>query len=280
MSTKSRGDSIRQRIANLSTQRKVQYSNLETAFLLERLVARIVATTSLQSAIVFKGGFVSLTVYDSPRYTIDLDALLVKSNLEKTLSEVKAAAESDISDGVWFQFESQIDLKTQGEYGGVRQVYRAGLGEKLKNLSKAQVINFDLGIGDPVTPGPRKLKIKSLLSDEELSWSVYPVETIIAEKIHALIANGDFNSRSKDVYDLSIFLDAADPKTLVGAIQKTFKFRGTEVPKSIAANLVSLRTDRLEKGWKSATASIAKAPSFQDALHSVISKIRAIEAKT
>src|SRR5579884_1825553 len=113
MSTKSKGDSIRQRLANLSAQRKVQYSNLETAFLLERLVARIVATTSLQSAIVFKGGFVSLTVYDSPRFTIDLDALLVKSNLEKTLGEVKTAAESDLSDGVWFHFESQIDLKTQ-----------------------------------------------------------------------------------------------------------------------------------------------------------------------
>ncbi|MGE3263129.1 MAG: nucleotidyl transferase AbiEii/AbiGii toxin family protein [Bacteriovoracia bacterium] len=276
---KSKGDSIRQRLANLSAQRKVQFSNLETAFLLERLVARIVATPSLQSAIVFKGGFVSLTVYDSPRYTIDLDALLVKSNLEKTLTEVKSAAETDISDGVWFHFESQIDLKTQGEYGGVRQVYRAGLGEKLKNLSKAQVINFDLGIGDPVTPGPRKLKIKSLLSDEELSWSVYPVETIIAEKIHALIANGDFNSRSKDVYDLSIFLDAADPKILAGAIQKTFKFRETQVPKSIAVDLLALRTDRLEKGWKSATASVANAPSFLDALHSVISKIRQIEAK-
>jgi predicted nucleotidyltransferase component of viral defense system len=279
MSTKAKGDSIRQRLANLSAQRKVQYSNLETAFLLERLVARIVATTSLQSAIVFKGGFVSLRVYDSPRYTIDLDALLVKSNLEKTLSDVKAAAERDISDGVWFQFESQIDLKTQGEYGGVRQVYRSGLGEKLKNLSKAQVINFDLGIGDPVTPGPRKLKIKSLLSEEELSWSVYPVETIIAEKVHALIANGDFNSRSKDVFDLSIFLDEANPKNLNSAIQNTFKFRGTDVPKSIAEVLSSLRTDRLEKGWKSATASIAGAPGFREAFQSVISKLRQLETK-
>jgi len=114
-------------------------------------------------------------------------------------------------------------------------------------VSKAQVINFDLGIGDPVTPGPRKLKIKSLLSEEELSWSVYPVETIIAEKVHALIANGDFNSRSKDVFDLIIFLDEANPKNLNSAIQNTFKFRGTDVPKSIAEVLSSLRTDRLKK---------------------------------
>ena len=53
-----------------------------------------------------------------------------------------------MNDGVWFRFEGQIDLATQGEYGGIRHSYRAGIGEVLKNLKKAQVINFDLGIGD------------------------------------------------------------------------------------------------------------------------------------
>jgi hypothetical protein len=47
-----------------------------------------------------------------------------------------------------------VDLTTQGEYGGIRHIYRAGIVEILKNLKKAQVVHFDLGIGAPVTPGP------------------------------------------------------------------------------------------------------------------------------
>ena len=90
--------------------------------------------------------------------------MLVKANTDETLKRVKQQAESDLSDGVWFRYESQTDLATQGEYGGIRHSYRAGIGEVLKDLKKAQIIHFDLGIGDPITPGPQKKQIPSLLS--------------------------------------------------------------------------------------------------------------------
>ena len=51
------------------------------------------------------------------------------------IERVKRQAESDLNDGVWLRYESQIDLATQGEYGGIRHSYRAGIGEVLKNLS-------------------------------------------------------------------------------------------------------------------------------------------------
>jgi hypothetical protein len=53
---------------------------VETVFLIERLVARLIADKKLSQNLVFKGGFVGLRVYDSPRYTIDLDALLIGEN--------------------------------------------------------------------------------------------------------------------------------------------------------------------------------------------------------
>jgi hypothetical protein len=116
---------------------------------------------------------------------VDVDALAIKAGVESTLKRARDKAESDLEDGVWFRFEDQVDLATQGEYGGIRQVYRAGIGEVLKNLKKAQVVHFDVGIGDPITPGPLATETPSLLSPHEaLSWSVYPVETIIAEKLH------------------------------------------------------------------------------------------------
>jgi predicted nucleotidyltransferase component of viral defense system len=280
VTTKSKGESIRQKLTALSSKLGVKYSNLETAFLIERLAARLMSDNTLSKHLVFKGGFVGLRVYESPRYTVDLDALLVKANVEPTLVLVKEQVESDLNDGVWFRFEDQVDLATQGEYGGIRHVYRAGIGEVLKNLKKAQVVHFDLGIGDPVTPGPQKMETPSFLSNEEvLSWSVYPIETIIAEKLHALIVHGDQNSRSKDVHDLAIFLPKADFKILLEALERCFDFRKTDLPESFSDALTEIDTTSLERGWASAISSIPNAPKFNVAFETTVKLLAELGAK-
>lgn len=280
MTTKAKGESVRQKLTALSKKLGVQYNNIETVFMIERLVARLIADKNLASHLVFKGGFVGLKIYESPRYTIDLDAILIKANIDETLERVKKQAEVDLNDGVWFRFEEQIDLATQGEYGGIRHSYRAGIGEVLKNLKKAQVIHFDLGIGDPITPGPQKKQTTSLLSGhDKISWSVYPVETICAEKLHALISHGDENSRSKDVHDLAVFLPMVDGLTLKEALKNCFKFRSTELPKSFHAEIKKLNTARLERGWDSAVGSVANATSFKTAFEKMLKLIGDLEAK-
>ena len=280
MTTRSKGESVRQKLTALSKKMEVDYKDLETVFMIERLVARLIEDKHLSYHLVFKGGFVGLKIYESPRYTIDLDALLVKANIDETLERVKKQAEVDLNDGIWFRFEKQIDLATQGEYGGIRHSYRAGIGEVLKNLKKAQVINFDLGVGDPVIPGPQKKQTPSLLAgNDEISWSVYPIETICAEKLHALISHGDQNSRSKDVHDLAVFLPKVDGLTLKEALKRCFDFRSTELPKSFHTEIKNINTDWLERGWASATDSIPNAMSFKTAFEKVVKLIAEIEGK-
>ena len=248
MTTKAKGSSVRQKITDLSKKMGVPYQNLETTFMIERLVARLVSDKNLSKHLVFKGGFVGLRVYNSRRYTIDLDALLVKTDIESTLKTVREKATVNLDDGVWFKFEDQVDLTTQGEYGGIRQIYRAGIGEMLKNHKKAQIIHFDLGIGDPITPGPKKMETLSLLpKSEDISWSVYPMETIIAEKLHALITHGNINSRSKDIHDLSVFLPRADAMILFEALKKCFTFRNTEIPESFSKVIKAINTTSLQR---------------------------------
>ena len=121
MTTKAKGTSVRQRLINLSVENGVPFQNLETAFILERLVARLTADAELQKHLVFRGGSVGLRVYNSARYTGDVDALIVKSDVESILKCAKRSAETDLNDCVWFRFEDQVDLGTQGEYGGVRR---------------------------------------------------------------------------------------------------------------------------------------------------------------
>jgi len=271
MTTKTKGISIRQKLSDLSRKLDVSYENLETAFMIERLVARLVANKNLSKHLVFKGGFVGLRVYNSQRFTVDLDALLVKSSIESTLALTKEEAETDLDDGVWFKIEDQVDLATQGEYGGIRQVYRAGIGEVLKNLNKVQVIHFDLGIGDPITPGPQKIEFLSLLpKNENISWAVYPIETICAEKLHALVSHGNINSRSKDVHDLSVFLPKVDAILLSKALKSCFAFRETELPESFSKTIGAINTTSLQRGWLSATATVPKAQEFKEAFDSVL----------
>jgi predicted nucleotidyltransferase component of viral defense system len=277
MRTKPKGISIRQKLNALSSTIEIKYAHLETTFLIERLLARLTTDKQISKNLVFKGGYVGLAVYQSNRYTIDLDALLVSSQLDTTLEKTKALAETDLDDGVWFRFENQIDLQTQGEYGGVRQVYRAGIGEVFKNIKKAQIIHFDLGIGDPITPQAQQLTSPSLLpTNQQIQWSVYPIETIIAEKLHAVVAHGEANSRSKDIYDLAIFLPKADSDVLKQAIEACFSFRKTDLPQSLSEELRQLNTKRLKAGWPNAMASIPNPPDFDNIILIVIDQLETL----
>ena len=249
MKLQDQAKSIRQKLSNLSQKQGVSYQYIATSFLLERLVARIVSDSKLYKSIVFKGGYVALRIYESSRYTIDLDALLLKTHIRETLEQVRKASEKDIGDAVWFRFEKEIDLKTQGEYGGIRQVFRAGIGEMPKNIIRAQVIHFDLGIGDPIVPQPIKINMSELIGKQELSWVVYSIEAMIAEKIHALVDREGGSSRSKDIFDLAHFLPKANKPLLKKALKACFNYRDTKRPENLADFISRIDTALLKRGW-------------------------------
>jgi len=274
MTIKDLAKSINQRLSNLAKDKQIGFPFIVTEFLIERLLARLVDDSQLREKLIFKGGFVALRQYKSPRYTVDLDAISHKV-LAKNMPElIKSAIERDLNDAVWFSFQETVDLETQGEYGGIRFVFRAEIGEPLKDLKRAQILNLDIGFGDPVTPGPIKANLKPLLDTPELTWTVYPIETMIAEKLHALISRREFNSRSKDILDLSLFLPQADSETLRKAIQKTFSYRETDVPDDLFAAVDSIDLNILRKGWERATASVPQAPSFDEAFKKMLNGIK------
>lgn len=60
----------------------------------------------------------------------------------------------------------------------------------------------------------------------------YPKETVVAEKLQAIVALGRANSRMKDFYDLLLLsrLFAFDGGVIASAIRATFDRRGTIIP--------------------------------------------------
>jgi len=274
---KSQAQSIGDRLSKIARELKVPYRLILTEFLLERLAVRLVADKILSQYLVFKGGYVSLRVYNSPRYTVDLDALLTKGPLDKTIVTSKTAAETDISDGVWFRSEKSFELETQGDYGGHRIIFRCGVGEILPELKRAQIVNLDIGKGDPIVPAHREVKTPFLLGEGALSWQVYPVETTVSEKLHALIVRRSQSSRAKDIFDLVLLIPKCDEETLKKALTETFRYRGQSVPSDIAVQVNSIDRNLLNKGWNSAVGEIQNAQSFEETFENLVKLLLAFK---
>ena len=262
--------SIRSQLFSIATEKKIAFQNLQIMFLLEKMVARLTKVDKLFNKIIFKGGYVGLRVFNSPRYTIDLDALVINSDIKEIKDRIVTAIESDNNDGAWFKYEKEANLLTLGEYGGSRLYFRCGIGNIPVKYHKSQSIHFDLGVGDAVVPAPVKDTIHTLVDDDLLSWMVYTIESSTAEKLHTLIIRGSDNSRSKDVFDLYHFLPQCNLTILNKALSATFSARGDKLPNSIANTISKIDRELLGKGWKSATAGLTEKVSLDEAFYQII----------
>lgn len=94
----------------------------------------------------------------------------------------------------------------------------------------AQVMTMDIGFGDIVTPSPVDLDYPLLLDHlPDVNILAYSLETVIAEKMHAVIDLADQSSRMKDYFDLYNILskEQYDGDVLQEAIIRTFENRHT-----------------------------------------------------
>ncbi|WP_141735511.1 nucleotidyl transferase AbiEii/AbiGii toxin family protein [Oligoflexus tunisiensis] len=264
--------SIEARLLNIAKGHGRSPMDQRILFLLERTLARLVLDPDLHKGLIFKGGFVGMRVYGSERFTTDIDAALSGISSERAIEKIKRAMLGDLADGAWFHFERQEETDAQGDYGGLSLKFRGGLGEPPSKIEKALRIGIDIGIGDPVTPSPIQKQIPQSIGEGTISWSVYPVETMIAEKLHALLFLGSRNSRSKDIYDMNLFWNKADPLALRQAIERTFAYREFPVPQSISEAISKIDMTILKRGWASAIASVSETVDFDEILASLIQK--------
>ena len=268
---KRQSESIRAKLRNLAKKRSAPFEVILTSFLIERAVRRLMTDDQLVGNLIFKGGFVSISIYSSPRFTIDLDAVLHGITLDDAETLSIESLRQDFEDGVWFTFESSLPLTNQTDYGGRRLQFRSGLFPQPEDIKRAKILHIDLGVGDPVTPKALKLTTPSLLGGEDISWSVYPVETICSEKIHPFVLLGSSNSRSKDLFDLYFLLPKVDLIQLREAIRRTFQYRATPVPSSFFRHFQRIDKRVLTKGWLAATVDIKPLPIFEHCWDSVLS---------
>jgi predicted nucleotidyltransferase component of viral defense system len=155
-------------------------------------------------------------------------------------------------------------IRDGSEYDGLRVRISARLGES------DIAVQIDVGFGNAIVPGPEETEVRTILGDPPPRIRAYPRESVVAEKLNAMVTLGERNSRYKDFYDLHAMASAFDfdIDTLVRAVRATFERRSTPMTEALPAPITApfyANADRLTQWRAYVTRSglLGAPPDFQ-----------------
>jgi predicted nucleotidyltransferase component of viral defense system len=221
--------SVLARLKNIADKERLDFNVLLLRYIQERFLGRL-AVSGFVNRFVLKGGLL-LVAYnvERARPTRDIDFLGVglPDDYKDVESVMRQIASVDIDDGVRFLADSIRSemIKEDANYEGVRIKLTAKIG------SARTSIQLDLAFGDVVSPQPIHMDYPTLLDKTSFKVLAYSRESIVAEKLEAIVRLSTFNSRMKDFYDL-LFLSSEfefEGGLLQEAIMKTFTRRQTSI---------------------------------------------------
>jgi len=262
--------SIRQRLINLANSTNQPFNQLKYIYANERFLYRL-NLSPYKTNFVLKGAMAVLNLaLEYPRYTRDIDFLgFTDNSVENVEDIIREICKIEFKeDGLVFDISSirGAPIKEADEYSGVRVRFDAFLGE-----SKIPNLQIDIGVGDVVYPQPKEEFYQGLLDLPQAHLRIYPVEAILAEKIHALEKHGYLNSRMKDIYD--IWYIASNQKIngdiFTKALHSTFTNRQTPFPESLVIFEEDYVNQRRITAWKAIEKKIQRnkeLPEFKDVL--------------
>lgn len=201
-----------------------------TRYANERLLYRL-ASSAHAPRFVLKGASLFTVWTGKPhRATRDLDLLGLgdpgEERVRAVLGEVLALEVPD--DGVHFDLDTLVvgPIREDQRYGGIRA-------ECVARVTSARIrLQVDVGFGDAITPDACPVAFPTLLDFPAPHLRAYPRETVVAEKLEAMVQLGMANSRMKDFYDVSVLAQDFDfeGSVLTRAIRATFERRRTPLP--------------------------------------------------
>ena len=214
--------SVHQRLLNKARATGRPFQELLQHFAIERFLYRL-SRTSHRDRFVLKGALM-LSVWGGPawRPTRDIDLLGSIENVPDAVAEAMrdACSARAPDDGMSFDPDSvrALRITDDAEYEGVRVSAEGRLGHARVSLQ------IDVGIGDVVVPAPTEVSYPTLLDFPAPTLSGYSMESLVAEKLQAMLRFGALNSRTKDFYD-------------IWSLSRSFDFEGITLAEAIARTL-------------------------------------------
>jgi predicted nucleotidyltransferase component of viral defense system len=229
--------SIRQRLLTKAHATNRSFNEILQYYGIERFLYRI-SRSKYADKFILKGALLFIAWGTLPyQPTRDIDLLGFTANeldsVEKIFQEL--CDQGGETDGLIFDKETVKSerITEDADYQGVRI-------NLIGYLGKAKIpLQIDIGFADVVTPAPIVLKYPTILPMPIPTLRGYPPESVVAEKLQAMVFLGSINSRMKDFYDLWIMAEPFefDGEKLQKAIVNTFKRRNTTLPKETPVGL-------------------------------------------
>jgi predicted nucleotidyltransferase component of viral defense system len=224
------GVSVSARLSKLARERRDDFQLVLLRYANERLLYRLAQSPHADS-FVLKGATLFTVWTGRPhRATRDIDLLgfgdATEAHVHDVFADVLALEVPD--DGVTFDVAtmSVSPIREAQGYGGVRVLLVA-------HIATARLrLQIDIGFGDAITPAATFVDFPALLDFPAPHLRAYPRETVVAEKLEAMVQLGVSNSRMKDFYDVALLARNFDfdGELLSRAVQATFERRGTPLP--------------------------------------------------
>jgi predicted nucleotidyltransferase component of viral defense system len=242
--------SVLARLKNESRSRGIRFQQLIMLFAQEEFARRI-SKSRFKNNLVLKGGFLLFTISNTAfRPTVDADYSLEKfsnnlENIKMMVGEILSIKTEN--NFIEFEIKGYQEIAEQQKYPGIR----VNLIAKIKNTRTH--INLDFAVGDKIIPEIQKRKINTILDDfEKVELLSYPLETIISEKMHAIVSRMELTSRMKDFYDINYLANnySFNAQIIKEAVIQTFTFRNTPYNFKTVEDILRLADDvKISRRW-------------------------------
>ncbi len=266
--------SVRAKLLNRARERGEDYNYLVIRFIQERLLYRL-SQSQHAEAFVLKGATLFTLWHGAPhRPTKDVDFLGTGTPDAERLRAVfvEVLSTSAVDDGLDFQTHgiTAAPIREEAVYDGIRLVIPVAFGSGKTN------VQVDVGFGDSIVPAPDETDFPTLLDFPAPHVRAYRPETVVAEKLHAMVELGMNNSRMKDYFDVDILLRDfdLDRTALRDAIEATFAQRQTPRPRQVPVGLSDEFAKHPDKQMQWRAFLRRAAPGSETSLLVVVSGIR------
>lgn len=193
---------MRAKVRKCSQETGLPMNQIYQYFMFERFLERLSKSKYKKNFIIKGGCLLSSIMGSNIRTTMDIDSNItgLPFSLDKLSIIIKDIIEEDLKDNVKIVLYNAIEIKEVQEYKG----YRFYLKSIFNNIEIP--FHIDISTGDVITPRAIDYQYKKIMDEGYISLMAYNMESIIAEKIQAILFLKKINSRMKDFYDIHYFV--------------------------------------------------------------------------
>ena len=227
-------------IKKIAKEDELHFNQILSIIAYERAILRLAQSEILHEALTYKGGLIMRLVYQSSRFTKDLDASFTKISTEKLKTQVEESLSKDLDDGFEFKNGKWSVVNESSEYQGLRYSFEFSFLEKTSQFLQVDFTNSQL----------KKDFVLHTIKNTEKEIKIYPKELIMSEKLQTLVKRGSLNTRAKDVYDINFLFDRSfDFDEFKEYLYLIFKTREIIKPESFYEFAKEMDTTYLEQSW-------------------------------